>query len=493
MGHAQYDAQDDTVAAFESGALTGGVRPTRIDTHLSHVFLTPTRVYKLKRAIKLPFVDFTTQARRRAACEAELTINCRHARDLYIEVADIVRAADGTITLGGEGAAVDSVVVMKRFSDEDLFDTMAREGRLTPALIEETARVVAGFHAALAPGMGALSFTAVIDELEATEREGAVAHGLAPQGGAVFENLRIAHRRHASLLEARAAAGKVRHGHGDLHLRNICLFEGRPTLFDAIEFDSKIATSDVLYDFAFLLMDLVHRDLKTLASRALNCYFDAAREDETALAVLPFLMALRAAVRMAVLTQGGDQGEAAAYRTLALSLLAPCTPVLVAVGGLSGTGKSAVARELAPLLPGVCGARVLRSDVVRKEGATRPDYTQAARAEIYRALFARAQMAATGTSVIVDATFQDADQRSGMVAAADARPFIAVWLRAPEAARMQRVAGRHGDASDADAAIAAAQSEPAALEAPWHVIDASGTPQQTLARLCGLIAPHRAS
>lgn len=488
MGHAQDAAQHSTLAAFESGALTGGERPRRIDTHLSHVFLTETRVYKLKRAIKLPFVDFTTRSQRRAACEAELEINRRQARDLYLKVADVTRTDDGAIALDGAGEAVDSVVVMRRFRDEDLFDTMAREGRLTADLVEETARVIAAFHGALEPCAMPLTVAALIDELEETERAGAAAHGLEPRGARVFAGLRAAFARQEELLRARAAVGKVRHGHGDLHLRNICLFEGRPTLFDAIEFDPEIATGDVLYDFAFLLMDLVHRDLKPLANRALNCYFDAAREDEAALALLPFLMALRAAVRMAVLTQGGDQDEAASYRALALSLLEPRTLTMVAIGGLSGTGKSRAARDLAPLLPGACGARILRSDVVRKEEAGDPDYSPAARTAVYRALFVRAQAAGTGASVIVDATFQDEVRRREMVAAAGAGPFVAAWLGAPQAVRTERIGGRHADVSDADAAVAAAQHEPDRLEAPWQMIDAAGTPQETLAQLCRLVA-----
>ena len=489
--------QAEIVAAFISGALTGGVRPERIDTHISHVFLAGARVYKLKRAVKLPFVDFSKPEQRRAACAEELAINRRLAPDLYLEVKAVTRAGDGTLALDGAGVSVEWVVVMKRFAAADLFDTMAKDGRLEPALIVETAKIVADFHGRLPPVRDAAavtSFARVIADLDETEREGAARHGRARIGAALFDALRQAHAVVAPLVAARLEAGKVRRGHGDLHLRNICLFEGAPTPFDAIEFDARLATCDVLYDFAFLLMDLVHRGLKVHANGALNAYFDAAGEDDGALALISFFMGLRAAVRMAVLVQAGDFEEADTYRVLGLSLLAPCVTQLVAIGGLSGTGKSVAARGLAPDLPGPCGARILRSDVVRKvgkpEGSAPPEaYTDAARARIYEALAARAAQALAGASVILDATFELDDARCALAQIVPLARCHAFWLTAPPDIRVARVTERRGDVSDADAEVARAQSEPENLGALWQRIDASRTPDETLRQLRAALAP----
>ncbi|MEI9965975.1 MAG: AAA family ATPase [Caulobacteraceae bacterium] len=171
----------------------------------------------------------------------------------------------------------------------------------------------------------------------------------------------------------------------------------------------------------------------------MNRYWDAAGQPEDALALLPLFMALRAAVRTAVAMEAGDAAEADGYRRLGLDLLAPATPRLVAIGGLSGSGKSAVAREIAADLPGVCGARLLRTDVIRKQalGAAATDaldaaaYSDDARAAVYRELAARAAAAlAAGASVVADATFQDSAARTEVEAAAGAAPFAAVWLRA---------------------------------------------------------------
>lgn len=490
--------QEEIVAAFESGALTGGVRPERIDTHISHVFLAGDRVFKLKRAVKLPFVDFTAPDRRRAACAQELAVNRRLAPELYLDVMAVTRADDGTLALGGAGPALDSVVVMKRFAAGDLFDTMAQEGRLPVPLIAETAKAIAAFHGRLPPvrdQAAATDFGRVIADLDETEREGAERHGRGRLGAMLFDALGAAHRASAPLIAARLGAGKVRRGHGDLHLRNICLFEGVPTPFDAIEFDARLATCDVLYDFAFLLMDLVHRGLRRHANGALNAYFDAAGEDDAALALIPYFTGLRAAVRMAVLVQAGNFEEAETYRATGLSLLATRKTLLVALGGLSGTGKSVAARGLAPDLPGPCGARILRSDVVRKAGgpvdksAPPEAYTDAARTEIYRRLAARAKDALAGASVVLDATFEVAEMRRVLTETVPPARLHALWLTAPRETRVERVAARHGDVSDADAQVARAQSEPEDLDPSWRRIDASGTPDDTLHGLKLALAP----
>ena len=476
-------------AALESGAATSEPGPLRrISTHLSHVFLGRERVYKLKRAVRLPFVDFSSLEQRRAACEAELELNRRFAGPLYERVLPVTRLADGQVRLGGDGAALDWVVVMRRFEDGALLDELARAGRLEPALVGEAAQAIARFHAEAAsvPGAGRPEdYLAIVRGLRRTEADGAAAHGLGPGPDGLYAALEAEIGLRATLIERRRHAGKVRRGHGDLHLRNICLFEGRAVPFDALEFDPALATADVLYDVAFLLMDLRRRGLLGHACLAMNAYWDAAGEEEDGLALLPLFMALRAAVRSAVAMEAGDPGEAEAYRELGLELLAPSQPRLVAVGGLSGSGKSALARRLAPDLPGVCGARLLRTDVIRKAGhpqaeALGPDaYSPARRAAVYAELAEHARQAlAAGASVILDATFQEPEERARLLAVGS---VAALWLRASTETRLDRVRGRTGDASDADARVATAQTEPD-LEPGWTVLDAEGALEGTLAR-----------
>lgn len=479
--------QEATVAALQSGAATGDPRPLkRLDTHMSRVFLGEDRVYKLKRSVRLPFADMSTLEARHRSCEAELEVNRALAPSLYEGVLPVARTADGSLQVGGAGEVLDWLVVMRRFPDGALLDEIARDGRLTPDLVARTAEAVAAFHAHLPPHPEtghAVDYRRIVEGLRRTEADGAAKLGVQPVAAPLFQALEHEIARHSPLIEARRRAGWVRRGHGDLHLRNICLFEGRVTPFDALEFDPALATADVIYDVAFLLMDLRARGQEAFANLAMNAWWDALGQDETALALLPLFTALRAAVRMAVAMEAGDLAEADRYRRLGLQLLAPVHPRLVAIGGLSGTGKSTVARALAPRLPGPCGARWLRTDVIRKSlahagpGEHLPDqaYVAQARARVYDALAARCgEAVAAGSWVIADATYREAQARAGIEAAAAAAgaPLLGAWLTAPTELRVERVAGRRNDASDATPEVARAQVEPLDLGEAWRRVDA---------------------
>jgi predicted kinase len=211
----------------------------------------------------------------------------------------------------------------------------------------------------------------------------------------------------------------------------------------------------------------------------MNRYWDASGEDENALRLLPFFASLRAAVRMAIAIECGNLGEAQDYRRLALQLLERPAPVLVAIGGLSGSGKSAVGAAVAAALPGPAGARLLRSDVLRKRAlglgiedrARLSAYAPEKRAQVYRELTTRARVAfAAGASVVADATFRVSSTRDALRAIGGGA-LNAFWLHAPLHIRLARLAGRTSDASDADAAIAMAQDEPADLGPAWRRID----------------------
>jgi uncharacterized protein len=479
------EKQEALVAAFTAGSVVGAPRPiTRVDTHLSHIFMTGDLAFKLKRAVRLPFADFESCEARRAACEAELAVNAPLAGPLYLDVRPVTRATDGGFCIGGGGKVIDWVVAMRRFDQSDQFDQLARAGKLTRALLEGAVDVVARAHAAT-PANLLVGHTAdyrhVIQGLRETEEHGAARLGLHAASPLLFERLDFELTHVSELIEQRRRQGKVRRGHGDLHLRNLCVFQGVPTPFDALEFDARLATTDVIYDVAFLLMDLRRIGLAAHANAAMNRYWDVANEDESALALLPFFMALRAAVRMAVAVETGDLTEAKTYRALSLDLLERRRPVVLAIGGLSGVGKSAVAEAVAPRLPGPAGARLLRTDVLRKrmanlrldEKAEEKIYAPERRAEVYREMGTRA--AATlhaGESVVADATFQSGSSRDLIADAARGALFHAYWLEAPLSVRAARVSSRVGNASDANVAIAAAQEEPRDLPGLWRRVDA---------------------
>ena len=488
------EKQEALVAAFTAGSVVGAPRPiTRVDTHLSHIFLTGDLAFKLKRAVRLPFADFESGEARRAACEAELAVNAPLARPLYLDVRPVTRATDGRFCIGGGGTVTDWVVAMRRFDQSDQFDQLARAGELTRGLVEGAVDVVARAHAATCANLLA-GYTAdyrhVIEGLHQTEEHGAARMGLHATSPLLFERLDFELAHVSELIEQRRRQGKVRRGHGDLHLRNICVFQGTPTPFDALEFDARLATTDVLYDLAFLLMDLCRIGLNAHANAAMNRYWDVVNEDETALSLLPFFMALRAAVRMAVSVEAGDLAEARIYRALSFDLLTRGLPVLVAIGGLSGVGKSAVAETLAPHLPGAAGARLLRTDVLRKRAANlRLDekaeeniYAPERRAEIYDEMATRAAAAVhAGASVVADATFQAGSTRDLIAGAARGAHFHAYWLEASLSVRAARVSSRVGNASDANVAVATAQEEPRDLSSSWRRVDAD-RPVDTIVR-----------
>ncbi|WP_431858298.1 AAA family ATPase [Azospirillum sp.] len=502
--------QTDIIAFLGDPRSHGGRAVERIDTHAALVFLAGSRAYKLKRAVRLPYLDFSTPERRRAACEAELALNRRAAPDLYERVEAVVRRADGRLALGGAGEALDWVVVMRRFDSDQLFDRLADCGALTPDLMRRLAEAVAAFHdrAVRRPdGGGAAAMRAVVSgNLEELRHRPDL---FPPERVArLAGRSEAALAQHAALLDARARGGLVRHCHGDLHLRNIVLHRGRPTLFDCIEFDESFAVIDVLYDLAFLLMDLDHRGLRPLGNAVFNRYLEATGDLE-GLALLPLFLATRAAVRAKIdATAAAVQPdpasaralevEAAAYLEQAVAALEPPPPRLMAVGGLSGTGKTTLARGLAPDLGAAPGALILRSDALRKqlmqvdETVRLPAdaYTPAATQRVYAELGRRAGVAlAAGHAVLADAVYSRPEERAAIEAAARRAgvAFQGLWLEADLPARVGRVDARRGDASDATAAVVRAQQGYETGNVAWARLDAGGDPAAVLHAAKGML------
>jgi aminoglycoside phosphotransferase family enzyme/predicted kinase len=512
------DDQSEVFAFMADPTTHAGAKVVRIDTHSAAVFLCRDRAYKIKRALRYPFLDFSTLAKRKAACEAEIDINRVFAPAIYLGVLPITREKDGALRLGGDGAAVEWAVEMRRFDETKTLDHLADAHAIDLTLADRLSRAIAGTHRHVPVLDGEPWIAALSDYIEQTHSVFRTEPDLFDPARAetLGGDMRRALDRLRPLLAARSAEGMVRRGHGDLHLGNVVLIDGEPMLFDAIEFSPVIAAGDVLYDLAFLLMDLVERDLGPAANVVLNRYLAETRRpsDLDALAALPFFMALRAAIRASVTasraavaagsgSEPGDRDAARAgasrYFALACRLIRPATPVLIGIGGLSGTGKSRLAMALAPDVARAPGAVVLRSDVERKALAGRREderlpaeaYATENSARVYAALADKAgRVIAAGHAAIVDAVYARPEERDALRRGAETQGvrFEGLFLTADLATRAARVGARRGDASDANEAVARAQEAYALGTSDWTLIDASGTPEDTLAQAREVVA-----
>ncbi|MFG1273484.1 bifunctional aminoglycoside phosphotransferase/ATP-binding protein [Xanthobacter flavus] len=490
-------ADQSAVFAFLADPATHGLaeKVIRIDTHGAAVFLAGPFAYKVKRAVFFPFMDFSTLEKRRAACAAEVEISGAGAPGLYLGVVPIVRTPHG-LALGCDGEAVDYAVKMRRFDTDLTLDRIAERGELTPELVKAVAAMVVSAHAAAPERRGFDTASALSIYLEDNIAEFSARPDLFPAEDVarLAEVSRAALQRVRPLLAARAGAGFVRRCHGDMHLRNIVRLDGKPVLFDAIEFNDEIATCDVLYDLAFLLMDLWQRGLRAEANAIFNRYLWASEDAQLdGLAALPLFLSLRAGIRAKVEAAGlahlaGEKRTEAEMRVAhffrqTIDLLAttppdpvrfgdvtvktadPSHPTLWAVGGLSGSGKSTwAAKAAAGIGTRAPGAVILRSDIERKRlfhvAETEKLPAEAYAAEVSPRVYERLRMLtrqalAAGYTVIVDAVHARPEERAAIeeVAAQAGLPFAGIWLDAPAEELVRRVTARTGDASDADAAV----------------------------------------
>lgn len=482
------DAEEVEVVAW----LEGGSEK-KIETGCAWVFLAGDTAFKVKKRVDLGFLDYSTLDLRFWALERELRFNRAATSDIYRAVRKITRAAGGGLELDGAGDVVEYALEMRRFDEGAVLSAQpwAVDGRLAEAM----GREVAGVHARaeLRPqGGGGKALKYTIDSNAKLIRE------LAPKLGrdrveALIAATDAEYFRCEALLDARRDAGFARQCHADLHLGNILLEDGRPVLFDCIEFNDILSDIDVQYDLAFLLMDLDFRRRRDAAVRVLSAYVDEGlrhfdRKLLDGLAALPLMMAVRAGVRTHVQAHSGDIEAASAYLDAGLRHLSPPPPKLAAVGGLSGSGKSTFARLVAPGLGASPGAVVLRTDEIRKRllgvapTAALPAtvYSPSFYNEVYDTLFADARaLLDAGRAVVVDATFIQPELRARAEALAkDAGvPFHGVWLEAEPEVLAQRIEGREGDASDATVATLRMQLERDVGPINWVRVDASGPAQ----------------
>jgi aminoglycoside phosphotransferase family enzyme/predicted kinase len=475
----------------------------RIDTHASVVFLDEHRALKIKRAVRLPFLDYSTLPKRKAACEEELRVNAVNAPELYRRVVAITREHGGRLEVDGAGTPIEWAVEMARFDEGRTLDCMAKAGTIEPALAAALADAILQSHDR-APRADGETWIASIPSI--IDRNTAKFRTLRELDAASIDQLDARSHdllaRVGALLGRRAGQGFVRRGHGDLHLANVAMVDGKPRLFDAIEFDALIATTDVLYDLAFTLMDLVHFNNAVAANVLFNHYLAAAAHEHLdGLGTLPLFLSMRAAIRAHVLftksEQGGDgaaaRHEAKRYFDLASRLIVPKPPRMLAIGGLSGTGKSVLARGLAGMIEPPPGAVIIRSDVVRKklfdvsETTALPEraYLSGTSARVYEAMHGVAQrILAQGMSVVIDASFMEEEQRRALrrLAREHKTHFVGLFLTADIATRLARIDHRKHDASDATREVALKQEATAIGAVNWHAVDASGTPDDTLRR-----------
>lgn len=447
-----------------------------IETHISWVFLTGPFAYKVKKAVKLPYVDFSTLARRERACRDELSLNRRLAPALYHEVVGIGGDA-GRLRIGA-APAVEFAVRMTQFPDTATADHLIRDDALEPAELAALAVKIARFHESLEPSSAGSATERMLANLGELESE------LADERPARLEAtsawMRETLNRVGADLLQRTASGRVRECHGDLHLGNIARIDGTLIPFDCLEFSRELRTIDVLDEVAFLFMDLCARGRTDLAYAFLNAYLEVTG-DYGGLRLLRLYAAHRALVRAKVALAAPDDCEGTGAQRAGLYLEAAAAgaessqPLCVITAGYSGSGKTTIARRLAPCLPAVH----VRSDVERKrleglapdartdsgidEGIYRPETTR----DTYDRLADAAEAAlAGGIDIIVDASFLDRAERERFRALAGrlGARFVIAHCKAPADVLRERIAARHrahSDASEADLAVLAHQLETA--------------------------------
>lgn len=512
---AEHDGVQAEVLAFLRGTGAWPGRPdavATVETHGAVVFLAGDEALKIKRAVKLPYLDFSTLDARRRFSERELQLNRPHAPDIYLGVVPVTREVDGRLAIGGRGRPVEWAVRMRRFDEADLLSrSVARHG-MTPQIAAALAGMVARYHASAPRGVPAANGLEAVAGSISSSLEASGDRRIVAKRAELGARIAAALSATGEIRRERAEAGCVRRCHGDLHLNNIVLWQGRPVPFDCIEFDEALATIDTLYDLAFLIMDLERNGARAAANAVLSLYLwlTGSDIDVRGLAALPLYLGLRAGVRAMVALDRAHVTAATAELLdhvadtldLANRCLAPPPPRLVAVGGLSGTGKTVLASALAPLFGAVPGALHLRSDLERKRlaGVGELDrlpehaYTQGSAARVYACLAERAGLALrAGHSVVVDAVYALRPERDEIerVARDSGARFAGIWLETSADVLKARVEARVNDASDATPAVVDLQARLDTGSIAWRRIDAGRPAPAVLADALPALGPAR--
>jgi len=479
-----------------------------IQTHVSYVLLTGDYAYKVKKPVNFGFLDFSTLERRQHFCGEEFRMNQPHAPEIYLEVLPITET-DDKLVLGGTGQPVEYVLKMCQFPQDTLFIELFEQGKLTEAQMEELGRVVAQFHSKTETNDYILSFGEVEKIREAIDENYQQTQKYigGPQTQQQFDETKqftdAFFTQRQDLFAERRDNKSIRECHGDLHLRNICLWHDKIQLFDRIEFNEPFRFVDVMYDVAFAVMDLEARGRKDLGNAFLNTYVEQTGDWE-GLQVLPLYLSRQAYVRAKVTSfllddpAVPDEAKQAArqvasdYYKLAWDYTKINQGQLILMSGLSGSGKTTVARYLARQL----GAIHLRSDAVRKHLAGIPLdqaggdqlYTSAMSQKTYgRLLELGIKLASQGFPVILDAKYDRQGTRQEAIALIQGHqlPVKIIHCTAPEKVLRDRLLSRTGDISDATADLLTQQQATAEpfTEAEQSLITTLDTNQDWTAQL----------
>jgi uncharacterized protein len=450
-----------------------------IQTHISYVLLTGDYAYKVKKPMNFGFLDFTTLDKRQHFCQEELRLNKRGAADLYLDVLPIAQAGD-QFQLGSD-PAVEYTLKMQQFPDGSLLTQVFDRGELTEARLQELAEAIAQYHAKSETNDYIRSFGKVEQVRQAFDENYEQTAGYigGPQTQQQFDETKAYSDRffaeRADLFAARIAQDKIREYHGDPHLGNICQWQGKLQLFDCIEFNEPFRFVDAMYDVAYIVMDLTVRQRPDLSAAFLNAYVEQTGDWE-GLQVLPIYISrqtyVRAKVTSFLLNDPNVSAEAKAtatetaamYYRLAWEYTQPKQGRVLLMSGLSGSGKSTTARQIARKL----GAIHLRSDAVRKHLGTVPLYEKGS-ADLYspemtqktydRLLTLGITLAHAGYTVILDAKYDRQTLREEAIAQAKGHdlPIQIIYCDAPMAVLKERVQSRTGDIADATVDILSQQ------------------------------------
>ena len=451
-----------------------------LETHISWVILAGAYAYKIKKPVDFGFLDFSTLEKRHHFCQEELRLNRRLAPDIYLDVIQI-RGTTDSPHFGGDGEVIDYAVKMRQFPQSAQLDRLLQNGLLRSEYLDAIAEVVARFHLDIDKASASSAFgepeqvwqPVAENFAQIRERETRIAPR--SQLDTLYNWSVASYERLKPVFSQRKRSGFVRECHGDLHLRNIAWFEGKPVIFDCIEFNPDLRWIDVISDLTFLFMDLIDRDQSALAYRLLDRYLTRTG-DYAGLSVLPFYFIYRALVRAKVnrirlsqadvsaLERMTDEKEFAGYLQLANEFITRAKPKLMITWGLSASGKTSMSNGLLEVM----GAIRIRSDVERKRlagldhtsrataGVAEGIYTPEMNQRTYAYLLDQARtILDAGFSVIVDAAFLDVQQRAPFAQLAKQMqlPFVILQCVACASSLRGRICQRQHDASDADLVI----------------------------------------
>jgi aminoglycoside phosphotransferase family enzyme len=473
-----------------------------IQTHISYLLLTGDFAYKIKKPINFGFLDFSTLERRRHFCQEELRLNQQLSSQLYLAVLPITVSKDSAqyqlvLETDSLGEVVEYAVQMRQFPQDNLFSHLFERGELTDTDMQALGKRVASFHSSAQTGEEIQRFgeVAAVRQVAEDNYAASIPYIGRVQTQTQFDQTRAFTEQffanYGDWFHRRQIEGKIRECHGDLHLNNVCFYQDQIQVFDCIEFNQAFRNTDTIYDAAFMVMDLEFQGRSDLANVFLNAYLEQTG-DYWGAVLLPLYLSMRAYVRAKVNSLALDdpgipsaekqqaQERAAAYYQLAWAYTQPRQGQLVLMSGLSGSGKTTVARQLAQAIEAIH----IRSDAVRKHLAglaldQRGDVAGEPGSGIYTPEMTRRTyeqllelgifLAQHGRSVVLDAKYDQQEFRQAAIAQAEAQhiPLKIFHCTAPlevlrdrlqrrEALRLQT---RSGDIADATAELLTAQQK----------------------------------